>query len=77
MPIVSIDAPSGLSRPKKTLLMQRINAALSDAYEITENLIFLREYPSDNVAFAGVLRSDESSTATAPSAQTESLPVSA
>ena len=59
MPIVSIDAPAGLSAPRKKTLMLQINAALADAFGITENIIFLREYPRENVAIAGVLRSDE------------------
>jgi phenylpyruvate tautomerase PptA (4-oxalocrotonate tautomerase family) len=58
MPIVSIDAPAGLPAPGKKRLMHQINAALGEAYGMTENIIFLREYPRENVAIAGVLRSD-------------------
>jgi len=58
MPIVSIDAPAGLPVPDKKRLLRQINAALGHAYGITENIIFLREYPEENVAIAGVLRSE-------------------
>ena len=60
MPIVSIDAPAGLALAGKQRLMREINAALGAAFGITDNIIFLREYSRENVAIAGVLRSDDS-----------------
>lgn len=60
MPIVSIEAPAGLPVAKKKLMMTKINAALSESYGIDENMIFLREYPRENVAIAGALLSDAS-----------------
>ena len=58
MPIVSIDAPGGLSIPEKKRMMRDINAALTEAFGISDNIIFLREYARENVAIAGVLRLD-------------------
>lgn len=58
MPIVSIEAPAGLPASKKRIMMSKINTALSESYGIEENMIFLREYPRENVAVAGALLSD-------------------
>ena len=66
MPIVSIDAPAGLPAPGKKRLMRQINTALGAAYGITENIIFLREYPRENVAIAGVLRSESGAAPRSP-----------
>lgn len=55
MPIVSIDAPVGLSTAEKKRLTSRINAAVTDAFGIADNVIFLREYAGENVAIAGEL----------------------
>ena len=59
MPMVSIDGPAGLPLTAKKRLVRQVNAALVTAYGITENIIFLREYPRENVAIAGVLRSTD------------------
>jgi phenylpyruvate tautomerase PptA (4-oxalocrotonate tautomerase family) len=68
MPIVSIEAPAGLSTARKKILVRQIDAALHDAYGIPDNMIFLREYTPDNVALAGRLRSERApaSSATPP-----------
>jgi phenylpyruvate tautomerase PptA (4-oxalocrotonate tautomerase family) len=58
MPICFIEAPPGLRTDAKKKLMETITAAIDDAYHIGDTLIFLREYPADNVAMDGRLQSD-------------------
>ena len=38
--------------------MQKITTAVDDAYHIGDTLIFLREYPVENVAMDGSLQSE-------------------
>ena len=58
MPVVFIEAPPGIQNDAKKQMVDRITAAIDDAYHIGETLIFLREYPPDNVAMDGRLQSD-------------------
>jgi phenylpyruvate tautomerase PptA (4-oxalocrotonate tautomerase family) len=58
MPICFIEAPPGLRTDAKKKLMEKITAAIDDAYHIGDTLIFLREYPGDNVAMDGSLQSE-------------------
>ena len=58
MPVVFIEAPPGIQNDAKKQRVDRITAAIDDAYHIGETLIFLREYPPDNVAMDGRLQSD-------------------
>lgn len=39
-------------------MVQKINTAIEEVYPIGETLIFLREYPLDNVALNGGLQSE-------------------
>jgi len=39
-------------------MMQKITEAVEEAYHIGDTLIFLREYPADNVAQDGRLQSE-------------------
>jgi hypothetical protein len=39
-------------------MMEKITAAIDEAYHIGDTLIFLREYPVENVAMDGRLQSD-------------------
>ena len=39
-------------------MLQKINTAIEEVYPIGETLIFLREYPLDNVALNGGLQSE-------------------
>ena len=39
-------------------MMERITAAVDDAYHIGDTLIFLREYPAEFVAMDGRLQSE-------------------
>jgi phenylpyruvate tautomerase PptA (4-oxalocrotonate tautomerase family) len=58
MPVLYIDAPPGIRPEAKRKLMEKITAAVDEAYHIGDTLIFLREYPAENVAMDGRLQSD-------------------
>ena len=58
MPVVFIEAPPGIRPEAKKTLMQKITTAIDEAYHIGDTLIFVREYPVDNVAMDGRLQSD-------------------
>jgi phenylpyruvate tautomerase PptA (4-oxalocrotonate tautomerase family) len=58
MPVVFIEAPPGIKPEAKKQMVQKITAAIDDAYRIGDTLIFLREYPAGNVAMDGRLQSD-------------------
>jgi phenylpyruvate tautomerase PptA (4-oxalocrotonate tautomerase family) len=58
MPVVFIEAPPGIRPQAKSTLMEKITAAIDEAYHIGDTLIFLREYPAENVAMDGRLQSD-------------------
>ncbi len=58
MPVIHIDAPPGLRADAKRKMMEQITAAIDEAYHIGDTLIFLREYPAENVAMDGTLQSE-------------------
>lgn len=58
MPVVFIEAPPGIKPDAKRQLVERITTAIDDAYHIGDTLIFLREYPAENVAMDGRLQSE-------------------
>jgi hypothetical protein len=58
MPVVFIEAPPGIRINAKRMMMEKIAAAIDEAYHIGDTLIFLREYPVENVAMEGRLQSD-------------------
>ena len=58
MPVVFIEAPPGIRMEAKKKMVERITTAIDDAYHIGDTLIFLREYPAENVAMDGRLQSD-------------------
>jgi phenylpyruvate tautomerase PptA (4-oxalocrotonate tautomerase family) len=58
MPVLFIEAPPGLPIEAKKTMMERLTSAIEDAYHIGDTLIFLREYPADNVAMDGRLQSE-------------------
>jgi len=58
MPICFVEAPPGIRADAKKKLMEKITAAIDEAYHIGDTLIFLREYPPDNVAMDGRLQSE-------------------
>lgn len=58
MPVVFIEAPPGLRADAKQRLVKQLTTALDEVYLIGETLIFLREYPLENVAVNGSLASE-------------------
>ncbi len=58
MPVLFIEAPQGIRPEAKKNMMERITAAVDDAYHIGDTLIFLREYPAELVAMDGRLQSE-------------------
>ena len=58
MPVLFIEAPLGIAPEKKRVMMQKITEAIDEAYHIGDTLIFLREYPVENVAIDGRMQSE-------------------
>jgi len=58
MPVVFIEAPQGIRPDAKKKLVQKLPEAIDEAYHIGDTLIFLREYPAENVAMDGKLQSE-------------------
>jgi len=58
MPVLFIEAPPGIRPEKKRAMMQKITEAVDEAYQIGDTLIFLREYPVENVAMDGRIQSE-------------------
>jgi len=58
MPVLFIEAPPGIRPEKKRVMMQKITEAVDEAYDIGDTLIFLREYPVENVAMDGRIQSE-------------------
>ena len=58
MPVIFIEAPPGIRPEAKKKLMEEITTAVDEAYHIGDTLIFLREYPAENVAMEGGLQSE-------------------
>ncbi len=58
MPVLFIEAPPGIRPEKKRVMMQKITEAVEEAYRIGDTLIFLREYPAENVAMDGRIQSE-------------------
>ena len=50
MPICFIEAPPGIRTEAKYTMVEKITTAIDEAYHIGDTLIFLREYPAENVA---------------------------
>ena len=58
MPICFIEAPPGIRTEAKKKMVEKITIAIDEAYHIGDTLIFLREYPAENVAMDGKLQSE-------------------
>ena len=58
MPVVFIEAPPGIRSEAKKKMVAKITAAIDEAYHIGDTLIFVREYPAENVAIDGCLQSE-------------------
>jgi len=60
MPVLFIEAPPGLRPEAKRKMMEKITAAVDEAYHIGDTLIFLNEHAIENVAMAGRIQSENS-----------------
>jgi phenylpyruvate tautomerase PptA (4-oxalocrotonate tautomerase family) len=58
MPVCFIEAPPGIRAEAKKRMVEKITTAIDEAYPIGDTLIFLREYPAENVAMDGQLQSE-------------------
>ena len=58
MPVLFIEAPPGIRPDAKRALMKKLTDAIDEAYHIGDTLIFLREYPVENVAMDGRIQSE-------------------
>jgi phenylpyruvate tautomerase PptA (4-oxalocrotonate tautomerase family) len=58
MPVVFVEAPPGLRPEVKKKMVEKITTAIDDAYHMGDTLVFLREYPPENVAMNGRLQSE-------------------
>ena len=58
MPVVFIEAPPGIRVEAKKKMVEKVTAAIDEAYHIGDTLIFLRECPAENVAMEGRLQSE-------------------
>jgi len=57
MPVLFIEAPPGIRPEAKRKMMEKITAAVDEAYHIGDTLIFLNEHAIENVAMAGRIQS--------------------
>lgn len=53
MPALFIEAPPGIRPEKNSVMMQKITETVDEAYYIGGTLIFLREYPVENMPMDG------------------------
>jgi phenylpyruvate tautomerase PptA (4-oxalocrotonate tautomerase family) len=58
MPVLFIEAPPGIRPEAKRKMIEKLTTAIDEAYHIGDTLIFLREYPAENVAMDGKLQSE-------------------
>jgi hypothetical protein len=58
MPIFFIDAPKGVRDGAKNLMVEKMTAALDEAWHIPDVRIFIREHAVENVAQDGRLQSE-------------------
>ena len=58
MPVLFIEAPPGIRPEAKRTMIKKLTDAIDEAYHIGDTLIFLREYPAENVAMDGRIQSE-------------------
>jgi phenylpyruvate tautomerase PptA (4-oxalocrotonate tautomerase family) len=57
-PVFMMHVPEGVNVEAKRKMLQRINAAVAEAYHLPKFMIFIQEYPLERVALDGGLHSD-------------------
>jgi len=58
VPICRIEAPPGIGTVAKKKMVEKITAAIDEAYHIGDTLVFLQECSPENVALDGKLLSE-------------------
>ncbi len=58
MPVVFIEGLPGLRNEAKKKMVEKITAAVDEAYHVGDTLIFVRDYPAEQVALNGQLQSE-------------------
>jgi len=58
MPILFIEAPKGVRDDAKNLMVEKMTAALDEAWHVPDVRIFIREYPPEHVAQDGRFQSE-------------------
>jgi len=59
VPVCRIEAPPGIGTVGKKKLVEKITAAIDEAYHIGDTLVFLQECSPENVALNGRLLSED------------------
>ena len=59
MPVCRIEASPGLGTAAKKKMVEKITAAIDEAYHIGDTLVFLQECSPENVALNGRLLSED------------------
>jgi phenylpyruvate tautomerase PptA (4-oxalocrotonate tautomerase family) len=59
VPVCRIEAPPGIGITAKKKMVEKITAAIDEAYHIGETLVFLEECAPENVALNGRLLSED------------------
>ncbi len=57
-PVFMMHVPQGVGLDAKRKMVKKINAAVSEAYQLPKFMIFMQEYPLDLVSLDGRLHSD-------------------
>ena len=58
MPVAFIEGLPGLQTEAKKRMVEKITAAIDEAYHVGDTLIFVREYAAHQVAMNGQLQSE-------------------
>ncbi len=58
MPVVFIEGLPGLRTDAKKRMIEKITAAVDEAYHVGDTLIVVREHPAEQVALNGQLQSE-------------------
>jgi hypothetical protein len=57
-PVLTLHVPQGVNIDAKREMLKKINAAVANAYQLPDFMIFIQEYPLDLVAHEGGLHAD-------------------
>jgi hypothetical protein len=57
-PVLLLHIPQGVDIDAKRTMLRKVNAAVAEAYQLPDFMIFMQEYPLDLVAHEGGLHAD-------------------